>query len=111
MEGSARPLSTATWISRPLMYCSRTVRPPRRTLSSRPRRSSSRVWAMVTPMEEPLAMGFTTAGRAVSSVRASRFSAVTVTVCQLGVRTWPATRRLVISLSMAMAELRQLEPV
>ena len=46
-----------------------------------------RVWAMVTPMEEPLAMGFTTAGRAVSSVRTSRLSAVTVTVCQRGVRT------------------------
>ena len=111
MEGRALPSSTATWISRPLMYCSRTVRPPRAMLSSRPRRRAARSWAMVTPMEEPLAMGLTTAGRGVFSTSPSRLSAVTVTVSHRGVVTRPDTRRLVMSLSMAMAEARQPAPV
>ena len=106
MEGRALPSSTATWISRPWIYCSSTVRPPRRMLSVRAWRSSWRVLAMNTPMEEPLAMGFTTTGSWVSAVRASTFSSVTVTVCHLGVVTLPATSCLVMSLSMAMAEPR-----
>ena len=66
---------------------------------------------MYTPMEDPLAMGLTTTGSWVSRTRPARFSSVTATVCQRGVTTNCSTRRLVISLSIAMAELRQLEPV
>ena len=56
-------------------------------------------------------MGLTTEGRGVCSTNSSRLSAVTVTVSHRGVVTRPDTRRLVISLSMAMAEARQPAPV
>ena len=70
MEGRALSSRMPTWISRPLMYSSSTVRPPRASPSVRDRRSSSAVWAMDTPMEEPLATGLTTRGkRAVSTSR------------------------------------------
>ena len=87
MEGRASSPSTATWISLPLMYSSRTVRPPSLTLSSSACLSSSLLAAIYTPIEEPLAMGFTTTGSLVRSISSSMFSSVTVTVSHLGVFT------------------------
>ena len=56
-------------------------------------------------------MGFTTTGSCVRWASSSKFSGVMVTVSHRGVVTLSATRRLVRSLSMAMAEPRQPEPV
>ena len=105
------PSSTATWISRPWIYCSMTVRPPSLALSSRACFSSALFLAMYTPMEEPLEMGFTTTGGLIRPISSSMMSSVTVTVSHWGVFTFPATSCLVRSLSIARAEPRQPEPV
>ena len=107
MEGSAFPSNRAIWISRPWMYSSITQVPPNATPASSAARSSWRVWAMETPMEEPLALGFTTQGSMSCSVRAGISSAVYVTACQAGVTTpRGATSFLVRSLFIAMPLLK-----
>ena len=65
MEGRALPAKMPTWISRPLMYCSSTHWPPNSRPFTRAAYSSFFVWAMKTPMEDPLATGFTTQGTGV----------------------------------------------
>ena len=62
-------------------------------------------------MEEPLATGLTTRGSRAEATRPSMSSARTSTIFQPGVFTTSATRRLVRSLSMAMALPRYPAPV
>ena len=66
---------------------------------------------MYTPMDEPLSRGLTTTGSAVRASSSSLLDRVTVTVSHRGVVTRWDTSRLVRSLSIAMAEPRQPEPV
>ena len=112
MEGRALPAKMPTWISRPLMYCSSTHWPPNSRPFTRAAYSSFFVWAMETPMEDPLATGFTTQGTGVVLVRLSMSFIVYSARRHLGVATSSsAMSRLVKSLSMAMAEPKYPAPV
>ena len=76
IEGSALPARIPTWISRPVMYCSRMTLPPYFRQSVSAERSCCASCAMDTPIDEPLAIGLTTQGVAISPRSVSISSAV-----------------------------------